>query len=368
VTAPFVVQNNGHTLSADLNNQGYGGINYADTWYELLYVNAHALSEHTFAGAHTPLELHLVHKRYDSDALLIVAIPVDATTRPPLGGIPLPTGGVYSQPAGGDANFNSAVQLLLREAPPPAMMKVGVPGNEITAPDISMLLTGAQFFGYAGSTTAPPCAETATWLVRSQPVMASDTQVRYLYDSIYASTGGLGNYRSAMPLEGRDVVLLQAIQETNPGLPYTPVGVANSGSLQTDKEYRAMKWAKDALRVATASLDYVRNLDQRLHGAAQASAAALAPINLGSPAPAPAPAPATGATVSPELAAASMAAMISQAAKLAIQNATAQMAAEADANAVEVARVATKMVLEGMGESGAELTAAREAAATLGSR
>eukprot|EP00443_Scrippsiella_acuminata_P119972 CAMPEP_0115626940 /NCGR_PEP_ID=MMETSP0272-20121206/28607_1 /TAXON_ID=71861 /ORGANISM="Scrippsiella trochoidea, Strain CCMP3099" /LENGTH=386 /DNA_ID=CAMNT_0003063319 /DNA_START=13 /DNA_END=1173 /DNA_ORIENTATION=+ len=384
------MRNNGHTLSADLSNQGYGGINYADAWYQLMYINVHALSEHTYAGAHEPAELHLVHKRYDSDALLIVAVPLACNSPPPQGGVPLPVGAAYVAPSPVDPNFNPAVQLLLKSAPPPTMMQISVAGDEVTGPDITALLRGAPFLGYAGSTTAPPCAETVTWLVRSQPVLASDTQVRYLYDAVYASTGGRGNYRVAMPLQGRDIVPYRAVLELAPSIPYDPAEAVQSGSMQTDREYRSMKWAKDALRIATASLDYVRNLDQRLHGAAQASSAALRPGSVLGPSPSPAaafasPAPAAlvpggggipivagaagasgtplmagapgaggtpmgaGAPIAADRAAAAMAAMVAQAAKDAIKNATAQIAAEANATAFQVAHDAANMVLQGMG-------------------
>jgi len=75
VTGPIKMSNTGHTLSVDVGNKGYGGANFADAWYQLMYINIHALSEHTFGGMHQPAELHLVHKRYDSDALFSHSYP-----------------------------------------------------------------------------------------------------------------------------------------------------------------------------------------------------------------------------------------------------------------------------------------------------
>merc|ERR1740130_2055153 len=72
----FELQNNGRTYSADLSAMGYGGVAHEDAWYDLMNLNVHAMSEHTFAGQHFPAELHLVHKRYDGDALLVVAVPL----------------------------------------------------------------------------------------------------------------------------------------------------------------------------------------------------------------------------------------------------------------------------------------------------
>jgi carbonic anhydrase len=79
VKSSFELMNNGHSLSADFSGLGYGGMVYEENWYNLMNLNIHALSEHTFKGVHYPLELHLVHKKYDSDDLLIVAVPVTHT-------------------------------------------------------------------------------------------------------------------------------------------------------------------------------------------------------------------------------------------------------------------------------------------------
>jgi len=346
LASPLVITNNGKTLSASLKDLGFGGINYADAWYELMYINTHALSEHTFDGQHLPLELHLVHKRYDSDALLVVAVPVTAATFPSGPGAPAPV--PYAAPNTQEAGFNSVVQLLVKLAPPAPMMQVRVPGDEITAPDLGTLLEGANYLGYAGSTTAPPCAETTIWLVRESPVLASNTQVQTLHDAIFLSTSGFGNYRSTMPLGG-EVLKYSAVQEIAPSMGYS-FSPNIPAPEKADVQLRTMKWAKDALRVATASLDYVRNLDQRLHKAAEAQASAFAPAPGSGPcggAPAPAAAAAADGSVQ-EKAAEGMAIMVAQAAKDAVRNATEVISMEARTAALGAAREATKMVLQSM--------------------
>ena len=45
---------------ADFSGLGYGGVTYENSWYNLLNVNLHAESEHTFSGVHKPMELHMV--------------------------------------------------------------------------------------------------------------------------------------------------------------------------------------------------------------------------------------------------------------------------------------------------------------------
>lgn len=73
------VQGDSHGVSVRFSGYGLGGIVFEDINYNLVSMNVHAKSEHTFHGKHYPLELHLVHKRDDSEALLVVALPVNVT-------------------------------------------------------------------------------------------------------------------------------------------------------------------------------------------------------------------------------------------------------------------------------------------------
>merc|ERR1719335_1747802 len=111
VTASFDLMNTGHAYSADLSGLGYGGITYEKVWYNLLYVNVHAESEHTFLGKHTPLEVHLVHKSHDSDAVLIVAVPVEASH--PVNASTPPGQNLINTASASDPNFNPALQAFL---------------------------------------------------------------------------------------------------------------------------------------------------------------------------------------------------------------------------------------------------------------
>lgn len=343
ITSSFLLLNNGHVYSADLAGMGYGGITYDDVWYNLLNINVHAKSEHTWNGAHEPLELHLVHKRWDGEELLIVAVPVSCASPPaffqeestrhhvtaskaaallhqranasqsggkqPLQHI-LPTApqpgasaaqatptvaptqplsapsttagtsvqvatGTYTPPVSSEANHNPSVQAFLKVEPPSANMKVSVPMDTAEPMNLASFFQGATFFEYYGSLTAPPCAETATWLVRTVPIMASDTQVLYLHDGIYQMTAEFGNFRSVMPINGRQVTERQAVMEDK--APVAPPSVPDIQPQQSDREFRAMKWAKDALTIAKGATDYVKDLDMRLRNAAQAHAQALQP-------------------------------------------------------------------------------------------
>merc|ERR1719161_2405627 len=84
MSSSFEVANNGHTISIDFAGLGLGGITYEGAWYNLMNLNFHAKSEHTFMGVHMPVELHMVHKKFDSGDLLIVAVPLTAATPPVL--------------------------------------------------------------------------------------------------------------------------------------------------------------------------------------------------------------------------------------------------------------------------------------------
>merc|ERR1719409_462595 len=155
-------------------------------------------------------------------------------------------------------------------------MKVSVPMDSKSFMDISTYMAAGEFYDYAGSLTAPPCTEIATWLVRKDTIKASDHQVLYLHDEIYKTTADYGNYRSLMPLNGRIITVKQGILEDLPPTA-APEVIVPDRPPQSDREYRAMKWAQDAMKIARHATAYVKDIDSRLRSAAQAHANALAP-------------------------------------------------------------------------------------------
>jgi len=398
VLTEFDITNNGHAISGNLAGQGYGGITYENAFYNLMNINFHALSEHTFRGMHKPLEIHLVHKRSDSDALLVVAIPVESPT--PIGG---PGGGLANKPQflqrsnrslarqpvahgevfGGntvnlvntgqgpspapmpdkegpgpykvpDASLpkhNPTLQAFLRKAPPFPGASVKAQVNELTPMDINTLVQGGTFMEYAGSLTAPPCSEIVTWFVRRDPLMASDEQVLILHDDLYASSSAFGNYRTTMPLQNRPIGIRQAVKE-EPPLTAPEMAIPLGPNPRTDREFRAMKWAKDALAIAQHSQNYVRDLDTRLRNAAIAHANALAPDLMPEHVKAGAPPPGAGpeGTKPIDIAktAEGMTDAIAKAAKEAITQATHQISIEAKAAATAAAKEATAMAAGAM--------------------
>jgi len=373
VKSSFELVNNGHTFTADFSGLGYGGMTYEENWYNLLNINFHSLSEHTFKGIHYPLEMHFVHKKFDSDDLLIVAVPItgnnesivgpseSTTTNNPfaenfqpgsiefiqeranrLDPVGLPAGSPthYFPPSEKEEFFNKQLQHFMRAALPLINSKSVALVNEEHPLDINKFMEGGIYYEYSGSLTAPPCATNVIWFVRRNPVLASESQVRIMSDNIFQMTADYGNYRATLPINGRPVATRVAIEEEQPpqpDMPSLPIG----SFPRTDREFQAMKWAKDALKLSKTASDYVYNLDNRLQRAARAHVDALAP-DLGIIPTKPPPPPAVKEVSPVDMAktAATMAKAIAQAAKEAIHSASEQIAKEAEQAAREAAKEA----------------------------
>jgi len=345
VSSGFEIANSGHSIVADFAGLGYGGVTYENSWYNLLNVNLHSGSEHTFEGVRKPMELHLVHKKYDSDALLVVAVLLDAAA---------PTGPPAANATAVDPSepdFNPTLQFFTAQTPPVINQRVVSMASDMNQLDINKLLEGGVFFEYAGSLTAPPCAEIVTWFVRRDMLKASTGQYRLLHDALFEMTADFGNFRATMPINGRPIAVRNGVREEPPPAPPVPA-IPIGPNPRTDREFRAMKWAKDALTVATSATDYIKDLDQRLRKAALAHARALAPdlTDMVQPAAPPTAAP-TGMPGGPnamdiEKTAAHMAQSINEAASSAIAEAKATIAREAKAAAEKAAEQTAKMIAE----------------------
>jgi carbonic anhydrase len=372
MSSSFEIANNGHTLSIDFAGLGLGGITYEGSWYNLMNVNIHAKSEHTFMGLHSHLELHIVHKKFDSGDLLIVAVPVNAATPTlfPITGMflqdnqtehqfqapPAPSPGpapanlnppAYVPPDESLPKHNNEIQFFLKKRLPMINQKVVAPVSVFTPFDMNMFLEGGTYFEYAGSLTAPPCAEVVTWMVRREAVRASDQQVSYLYNHIMEMTAMFGNNRATMPLNGRPMAVRAAVRDRAPPSPPEPQIPAGPNP-HTDRSFRAMKWAKDALKIAKASTDYIRDLDVRVRNAAEAHANALAPDLMHARLMANTPPPVVTAAGPIDMAktATAMAGALATAAQGAIAQAAQQLTIEAkQAAAVQAAAAANAIPL-----------------------
>jgi carbonic anhydrase len=384
VKEEFDIGNNGHSISGQLAGKGYGGITYENAFYNLMNINFHAVSEHTFRGMHKPLEIHLVHKKSDSDALLVVAVPVEAPTpigkehagtvsiqnaggflqrsnrswasapapaaagQGPIQNLNVPQPGDYKIPSPDLPSHNPTLQAFLRAKLPEPGQHLKATATELSPMDINLLLQGGTFLEYAGSLTAPPCSEIVTWFVRRDPVMASDDQVIILHDDLYKFSTAFGNYRTTMPLQNRPIQIRQAVKE-EPPLQAPQMAIPLGPNPRTDREFRAMKWAKDALAIAQHSQNYIRDLDSRLRNAAIAHANALAPdlmpdyVKSGGAGALPEPHEEGPQPIDIAKTAESMAKSIAASAKEAIADATRQISIEAKAAAAVAAKEATQM-------------------------
>eukprot|EP00392_Amoebophrya_sp_AT5.2_P003635 g3640.t1 len=309
----FSMQNNGHTITADFMGLGVGGLSYNNGWYNLMSVNFHSPSEHVYDGVHHPLEAHLVHKRSDSDHLVIVAVPFAA------GG----SGAGSSAGSNSGSSSQTATAAFLQQkkssgsqesseksAPSPlGSFALGIPESVgqtlFAAPPVDFMgfYGEKDFVEYGGSLTAPPCAETATWFVRKEAVDGGDAEVGKFQNAILAITNGMGNNRNTMPMNGRPVAITEkdpiwtrlsrtspsvrwiGVRTAVPELPAAARGPASMGSgLATmssaektaNREYQALMWAKEAMDEAKAAKQYAQTLDEKLR--------AQGPPDVGTPA------------------------------------------------------------------------------------
>jgi len=276
----------------------------------------------------------------------------------------------YVEPPSGDADFNPTLQAFLKVQPPGVNMKASVPATAQSFFELNPLLQGANFYEYAGSLTAPPCAEIATWLVRTDVIKASDKQVLYLHDAIYKANADFGNYRILMPLSSRTVSMKQSTLEDPPKQSRPDVPMPGSPQ-QSDREFRAMKWSMDAMTIAKGATNYIKDLDTRMRNAAQAHADALAsrldPLTIdgkllgpgGTPsvangrtfkmADSPLPTFQMAGPIPMENVAQSMAGALAEAARGEVEDATRQISEQSKVLAMEAAKQAAGIVSTGFG-------------------
>jgi len=297
VERPMTIQNNGHTIATDLKGHGLGSITWDGYIFDVLSVNFHVKSEHTFNGEAMPLELHIVHREPETNHILVVAVPFQEV---PSGSALLQQGRAGSRalrgkqlPLDPDADPNQDVQNVAeiadandmsdrqarkimpkkdRSIPKPKPSDPGFSeplanllswplpkeGESLPVPLrsgpvdlLTPLLGGATkmpeaFFQYRGSLTAPPCTEQVTWLVRKNPLYAARTQMEALRILIMQSNSNFENARSTMPLMGRHILYRLGINGDPPPPPPAPE-VPAEGPPDRHVDFRGVSLAKDAM-------------------------------------------------------------------------------------------------------------------------
>jgi carbonic anhydrase len=159
--------------------------------YNVVQMHMHGQSEHAVAGAHYPLEFHIVHSdptrngTTDPRALAVLGIMVAESP---------------------DNVDNAALTPLVSLLP-----NFTTPLNNFNASAVitqpfsltSLLPTNMDYYHYNGSLTTPPCSEQVVWHVLTTPILASRAQIL----ALTAPFGAVGNSRPTQPLNGRSVAV-----------------------------------------------------------------------------------------------------------------------------------------------------------------
>lgn len=141
-----------------------------DAEFELTGIHFHSLSEHTVDGRHSPMEMHLVHRRTSYD-LTVIAVMIEE----------------------GEEN------ALLAPAWSALPADASAPPRTVVLDLRRLLPSNLAHYEYSGSLTTPPCSEVVHWIVLRQPLHMSIAQIE-AFRAVFAQ-----NYRPVQPLNGRVV-------------------------------------------------------------------------------------------------------------------------------------------------------------------
>jgi carbonic anhydrase len=139
--------NNGHTIQ--LNCSGDSALDVAGASYRLVQFHFHRPSEHLVNGKSFPMEVHFVH----ADAAGSLAVV-----------------GVFVTTGRSNTMFNRIVSTMPDKAGPAVKSDASIDPN-------GLLPVRRGYFRYSGSLTSPPCSETATWFVLTDPIQVAEADV-----------------------------------------------------------------------------------------------------------------------------------------------------------------------------------------------
>lgn len=172
------IDNNGHTIQVDFSDKGAETLKIGDANYKLAQFHFHSPSEHTINGKHAAMEMHLVHK--DGENLAVI--------------------GILIEPGAED---NKAFEPIWAKLPQKGK------SEENIQLDINQFLPKSQTtYRYDGSLTIPKCNENVKWIVFTDPIQMSATQIGKFKSLVKK------NNRPTQPLNGR-VVQTDRITESN---------------------------------------------------------------------------------------------------------------------------------------------------------
>jgi len=166
------IVNNGHSIQ--VNYDGGSSAMLGGDRFSLLQFHFHSPSEHTVAGKHYPMEMHLVHRNAEGKLGVI---------------------GVFLEEGAQNAALATVWAHLPKQAGQPRTVK----GVKVNVADL--LPKDRTRFVYSGSLTTPPCSEEVSWVVMKTPIQASAAQIR-AFQALYK-----GNNRPVQSLYGRAIAL-----------------------------------------------------------------------------------------------------------------------------------------------------------------
>lgn len=210
--------NNGHAaqLNLDPSDKFLLGLTYQGTNFSMKQLHFHwgqsdyMGSEHTLAGRHFPMEMHLVNEDDDGGhAVLAFLFEVsDGGHNPFMNPIIDGLKGLRGQ---------QQANVTLDDA----LIQAGHAQSPFNLTGLITESVGSGYFAYRGSLTTPPCTEEVLWLVFDSPIILSRKQMRG-YRQLIDDDGDylLDNFRPTQPLNGRQVT-------------YTPGGSSHDTSHDT---------------------------------------------------------------------------------------------------------------------------------------
>jgi carbonic anhydrase len=164
------ILNNGHTVQANID--AGSSIELAGKRFDLKQFHFHAKSEHTVAGQHMPLEMHLVHQAADG-TLAVVGVMFD------------------------EGAENAALKGVFSNLPAEESEVETIEGVTLEISNLVPAITDA--WTYEGSLTTPPCSEGVNWIVMAEGMEVSTAQLKAFTDVIH------DNYRPTQSLGARSV-------------------------------------------------------------------------------------------------------------------------------------------------------------------
>lgn len=206
----LTILNNGHTVQA--NYDPGSSITLDGTTYNLVQFHFHAPSEHTIAGQHSPLELHLVHQSAAGNLAVV---------------------GVMINSGAANAAYDPVMNNL------PAQEQAATPVAGVTVDAASLLPADRSYYRYNGSLTTPPCSEGVRWHVLSTSITLSAAQIA-AFTNIFPNDA-----RPLQPLNARTFLVVGGAE---PGMPTT--GHGDQGLLLVLLGYAAIGLAAAGVALA----------------------------------------------------------------------------------------------------------------------